>query len=104
MKVQIKVRVNADAINEAKSKNDYYSQQREKNKTIKHSKERMLVPDDVVVPEAEVELCDVLIDVKDVLWARRNEIGMISIIHLGKELMIVDTPEVWEQLEKRFEV
>lgn len=104
MKVQVKVKMNSDEINEAVSKNAYYAQQREKNRGIKHSKERMLVPDDVEIPEAVIELSDILLDVKDILRARRNEIGMISIVHLGQEMQIVDTPEVWEALEKRFEV
>ena len=102
MKVQVKVLQNADEINEAKSKNAYYAKLREENKMIKHSKERKLVPDDLEIPEQVIKLSEVLLDVKDVLKARRNEIGMISIFHLGQEMMIIDAPEVWEQLEKRF--
>lgn len=104
MKVQVKVKMNADEINNAVNKNAYYAQQRLKNEEIKQPNKRMLVPEDVKVPEAIIMESDVLLDVKDVLRARRNEIGMISIVHLGQEMQIVDTPEVWEALEKRFEV
>jgi len=102
MKVQVKVLVNSDEINEAKGKNAHYAKLREENKMIKHSRERKLVPDDVEVPESVIELSDVLLDSKDVLRARVNEIGMISIVHLGQEMQIVHTEEVWKQLEARF--
>lgn len=102
MKVQVKVLLNSDEINEAKNKNAYYAKLREENKMIKHNKERKLVPDDVEIPEQKIELSDVLLDSKDILRARINEIGMISIVHLGQEMQIVHTDDVWKQLEERF--
>ncbi len=102
MKVQVKVLINSDEINEAKNKNAYYAKLREENKMKKHSKDRLLVPDDVEVPEQKIELSDVLLDSKDILRARVNEIGMISIVHLGQEMQIVHSDEVWTQLEERF--
>lgn len=102
MKVQVKVLVNSDEINEAKNKNAYFAKLREENKMKKHQKDRLLVPDDVEVPEAKIELSDVLLDSKDILRARVNEIGMISIVHLGQEMQIVHSEEIWKQLEDRF--
>ena len=102
MKVQVKVLMNADEINEAKSKNAYYAKLREENKMIKHSKERKLVPNDVEIPEQKIKLSDVLLDSKDIVRARVNEIGMISIVHLGQEQQIVYSKEILEKMEKRF--
>jgi len=104
MKVQVKVLQNADEINEAKSKNEYYAKRRAENKLIKHSKQRELIPDDLEIPEQEIKLSDILLDIKDISRARVNEIGMISIVHLGQEMQIVYSEEIWKKLEERFEV
>lgn len=104
MKVQIRVLVNSDEIKEAQSKNAYYAKLREENKSIKHKDARKFVPEDLEVPKEEVKLSDILIDVKDVLRARVNEVGNISIVHLGQEMQIVYSDEVWKQLEERFDV
>lgn len=104
MKVQIRVLVNSDEIKDAKSKNAYYAKLREENKLIKHKDARKLVPDDVDIPEEEIQLSDMLIDVKDVLRARVNEVGNISIVHLGQEMQIVYSDDVWKQLEERFDI
>jgi len=101
MKVEIKVCLNADEIQEATKRNAYYKQQREAN-AKRPKKEKVLVPDDVEVPEQKVELSTVLLDSKDIQEARKNEIGMISIIHLGQPKMICYSDEVWALLEKRF--
>lgn len=102
MIVQVKVLQNADEINEAKSKNEFYAKKRKQNETIAKSK-RELVPDDVDIPEQIIEPSDLLLDVEDIKTARINEIGMISIFHLYKgEMQIIHTPEVWEKLQKRF--
>lgn len=102
MVVQVKVLKNADEIKEAKAKNERYSKLRQEQAS-KKAKDRVSVPDDVEVPEQNIELSDVLLDAKDVMRARVNEIGMISIIHLGQEMQIVYTDEVWEQLKVRFQ-
>ena len=104
MKVQIRVLVNSDEIKDAQSKNTYYAKLREENKAIKHKDARKLVPEDVEIPTEEIKLSDMLIDVQDVLRARVNEIGNISIVHLGQETQIVYSDEVWKQLEERFNV
>jgi hypothetical protein len=101
MKVEIKVCVNADEIKEATNRNAYYKQQREAN-AKRPKKDKVLVPDDVEVPEQKVELSTVLLDSKDIQEARKNEIGMISIIHLGQPKMICYSDEVYALLEKRF--
>ena len=101
MVVTIKVLVNGDEINQAKEKNQFYANKRKHNETLAKSK-RIEVPDDVEVPEPIVKESTMLIDSKDVTRARRNEIGMIQIIHSGKDMQIVDNPETWAILEKRF--
>jgi hypothetical protein len=101
MQVQIKVCLNSDEIQEAIKRNAYYKQQRESN-LKRPKKEKVLVPDDVEIPEQQVELSTVLLDSKDIQEARKNEIGMISIIHLGQPKMICYSDEVWARLEKRF--
>ena len=102
MKVQIRVLVNSDEIKDAQSKNAYYAKLREENKAIKHKDARKLVPEDVEVPTEEIKLSYMLIDAQDVLRARVNELGNISIVHLGQETQIVYSDEVWKQLEERF--
>lgn len=102
MVVQVKVLKNADEINEAKQRNERYANQRKNNETLAKGK-RVMVPDDVEVPAQDIQLSDVLLDAKDILRARVNEIGMISIVHLGQESQIVYSDEVWEQLKTRFQ-
>lgn len=104
MKVQIRVLVNSDEINEAKSKNAYYAKLREENKGIKNKDARKLVPEDLEIPADEIKISDMLIDAKDVLRARINELGNISIVHLGQETQIVYSDEVWNELKERFNV
>ena len=104
MIVQIRVLVNSDEIKDAKSKNDYYAKLREENKAIKHKDARKLVPEDVEIPADEIKISDMLIDAQDVLRARVNELGNISIVHLGQETQIVYSDEVWNQLKERFNV
>jgi len=104
MKVQIRVLVNSDEIKDAQSKNAYYAKLREENKAIKHKDARKLVPEDVEIPVEEIKLSDMLIDSQDVLRARVNELGNISIVHLGQETQIVYSDEVWNELKERFNV
>lgn len=104
MIVQIRVLVNSDEIKEAQGKNAYYAKAREENKTIKNKDVRKLVPEDVEIPIEEIKISDMLIDVKDVLRARVNELGNISIVHLGQETQIVYSDEVWNELKERFNV
>lgn len=104
MEVQVKVCINADEINEAKRKNEHYQQQRELNEKRK-PKDKVLVPDDVEVPEQKVEIHTRLWDSRDVVEAWRNEFNkeMISVIHLySKVQMIIYTDEVWAELQERF--
>ncbi len=104
MKVQIRVLVNSDEIKDAQSKNAYYAKLREENKAIKHKDARKLVPEDVEIPVEEIKLSDMLIDAQDVLRARVNEVGNISIVHLGQETQIVYSDEVWNELKERFNI
>jgi len=102
MTVQVKGLQNADEINEAKSKNEFYAKKRKQNETIAKSK-REVVPDDIAIPDQMIEPSDVLLDIEDVKTARVNEIGMISIFHLYKgEMQIIYSDNVWNQLKQRF--
>lgn len=103
MKVQLKVCMNADEVNQAKSRNEHYAKERKANETRSKTK-KVVVPDDVEVPEQIIEKHSRLWDAKDISEAYVNEHypEMISVIHLGRPMMIVNTPEVWEQLEERF--
>lgn len=102
MVVQIRVLVNADEINEAKSKNAYYAKLREENK--ENGEVVRLTPEDIEIPSDEIKISEMLIDAQDVLRARINELGNISIVHLGQETQIVYSDEVWNQLKERFNV
>lgn len=102
MVVQVKVLKNADEIKEAQSKNARFAQLRDAQ-ISKKAKDRVTVPEDVDVPEQDIDFSDILLDIQDITRARINEIDMISIIHLGQEMQIVNTPEVWEQLKVRFQ-
>src|SRR6187402_2430072 len=104
MEVQNKVCLNADEINQAKSKNEHYEKERQLNvKRVK--KEKKLVPENVEVPEREIAVQKRLWDVKNIDEAYINELHeekMISVVHLGKPMMIIYSDEVWKQLEERF--
>lgn len=102
MKVQIRVLANSDEINEAKNKNAYYAKLRAENESKGEPISSSI--EDVEVPKENIVLSDMLIDVKDVMRARVNEIGNISIVHLGQETQIVYSDEIWKELEKRFDV
>lgn len=104
MKVQVKVCMNADEINEAKRKNEFYKQQREAN-SKRAKKDKVLVPDDVEIPEQVLEFHERLWDVNDVVEAWRNEFNkdFISVVHLYSQVkMIVYSDEVWNEIQERF--
>lgn len=104
MVVKVKVCVNADEINEAKRKNEFYQQQRDLNKNRK-PKDKVEVPDDVEIPQQKVEVHERLWDSRDVVEAYINEFNkdMISVVHLySKVQMIIYTDEVWAELQERF--
>lgn len=101
MVVQVKILVNRAEIEEAKAKNTHYARERELNKS-RIRKEKVLVPDDLEVPQEDYKYSDLYLDVKDIKRARVNEIDMISIMHEGQEFNIVKTDEVLEQIKKRF--
>lgn len=104
MVVKVKVCMNADDINEAKRKNEFYKQQRELN-SKRAKKDKTLVPDDVQIPEQIVEVHERLWDVNDVVEAWINEFNkeFISVVHLYSQVkMIVYSDEVWNQIQERF--
>jgi hypothetical protein len=104
MVVKVKVCMNADDINEAKRKNEFYKQQRELN-LKRPKKDKTLVPEDVEVPEQVIEVHERLWDVNDVVEAWVNEFNkeFISVVHLYSQVkMIVYSDEVWSQIQERF--
>lgn len=104
MEVQVKVCMNADEINEAKRKNEFYAQQREAN-SKKPKKDKVMVPEDVEIPEQKIEVHTRLWDVNDVVEAWINEFNkeFISVIHLYSQVkMIVYSEQVWKEIQDRF--
>lgn len=104
MIIRIKVCMNADEINEAKRKNDFYKQQREAN-LKKSAKEKVIVPDDVEIPEQEIEIHERLWNPNDIVEAWINEVNkdFISVVHLySKVNMIIYSDEVWNEIQESF--
>lgn len=105
MKVKIKVQTNVEQEQEAIAKNAHYAKERELNKQ-RSNKNKVLVPEDVEVPAKEVKIQEVYLDAKDISWMRLVDIetpeDMIEIKHEGRTLLIVNEPEVFEQLKQRF--
>lgn len=104
MQVKVKVRMNADEINQANSKNQYYKQQREAN-LKRPKKEKVLVPDDVKVPEEIVEIHKRNWRKRDIseFWKSEHLEDMISVVHCGQQKAIIFEQEVWDELVKEFD-
>lgn len=101
MKVRVKILMNAQAVNDTKSRNQHYATERNRN-LQRAKKDKVIVPADVDVPEDIIKWKEVLVDVKDIMRARIDEVGMITSLHLGETFQFEYTDEVWAQIEKRF--
>jgi len=104
MEVRVKVRMNADEINQANSKNQYYQQQRDAN-VKRPKKEKLLVPDNVEVPEEIVEVHTRNWRKRDIseFWKAEHLEDMIMVVHCGQQKAIIFEQEVWDELVKEFD-
>lgn len=104
MQVKVKVRMNADEINQVNSKNQYYQQQREAN-AKRAKKDKVLVPDNVEVPEEIVEVHTRNWRKRDIseFWKSEHLEDMISVVHCGQQKAIIFEKEVWDELVKEFD-
>lgn len=113
MKVQVKVVMNAKAINEAtkaadeaKALNQRYANQRSQEAQKPKNQRTTLIPEDIAIieaPEKEIVLQPMLLDASGVKLATIGDAGMIEIMYEGRAFNVEYEQHVWDELEKRFD-
>jgi hypothetical protein len=75
------------------------------HKSKVQNKEKILVPDDVEVPEEIVEIHTRNWRKRDIseFWKSEHLEDMISVVHCGQQKAIIFEQEVWDELVKEFD-